>query len=112
MIARRVGVAATHAVDYVLAADLSVACVLKSMLTHRLPQFKTDVDRNTNIQKVTIRALSIYTGVYQASFKHMSSLSEVKTCLLAHPAAGQKWNLSGKSLSVTFLDHVKNFGLG
>ena len=70
MIAGRCGVAATDAVDYVLAADLSVACVLKSMLTHRLPQFKTDVDRNTNIQKATIRALS----VTQVSIRHLSNI--------------------------------------
>ena len=65
MIAGRFGVAATLAADCVLAADLCVTCVLKSMLTHRLPQFKTDVDRNINIQKATIQSIVYNTGVYQ-----------------------------------------------
>ena len=77
MIAGRVGVAATHAVDCVLAADLCVTCVLKSMLTHRLPQFETVVDRNIVLQKATIQSIVYDRGVYQASFIHISSLFEV-----------------------------------
>ena len=99
MIAGWAGEAATHAVDSVLAADLCVTCVLKSMLTHRLPQFKTVVDRNIVLQKATIKSIVYDRGVYQASFKHISSLFEVKTFLLVHPAADQTWNLSGKSRS-------------
>ena len=98
MIAGRVGVAATHAVDSVLAADLCVTCVLRRMLTHRLPQLKTVVDRNIILQKATIRALSIT----QVSIRHLSNISALSlkfSFLLAHPAADQTWNLSGKSRS-------------
>ena len=65
MIAGRVGVAATHAVDCVLAADLCVTCVLKCILTHRLQQIKTVFDRNINIQKATTQSIVYNTGVYQ-----------------------------------------------
>ena len=99
MIAGRFGVAATHAVDCVLAADLCVTCVLKSMLTRRLPQLKNVVDRNIILRKATIQSIVYDTGVYQAYIKHISSLFEVKTFLLTHPAADQKKNLSGNSRS-------------